>query len=462
LNEETKSVTKLAPQRRVGSFILLEKLGAGGIGEVWKARDHRLNRVVALKFILDDVRQSPNDLLREARAASALNHPNIVTILEIGESDGGTYIAMEFVEGETLRKRIDKLGVSFETAFDVVSQMAKGLAAAHDSGIVHRDIKPENVMLRIDGYVKLVDFGFAKVLPWSAWSDDAITAGASREPTQSGQITGTFRYMSPEQARGQKVEPSSDIFSFGIVLYELLTGEHPFRAETPIDTLHQIINHEPVSTRVRCPELPDAMHSIVERCLKKDKTQRFQSASDLEAHLRSAQGPPPSPKRPATRRGRLAAVILLPIFLVIVLWLWNPFSKPAGNAVRVHSVAVLNLTTLPEDPIAGVIAQGLSEELGGALSREGFLVPARSRVLALSGNGDAQTIGTQLNVDAVLEGNVTNVSDTYRVYIELVDSKTGFQIWSRLSTTTQADVLSTDSNTADEIARQVHSAVGGR
>jgi TolB-like protein len=268
--------------------------------------------------------------------------------------------------------------------------------------------------------------------------------------------------MSPEQARGQKVEPSSDIFSFGIALYELLTGEHPFKAGTPIDTLHRIINDEPVSTRARCPELPDAMHSIVERCLKKDKNQRFQSASDLEAHLRSAQGAPPSPKRPARRRGLLAAAIVFSICLAIGLWFWNPFVKPAGNTVTVHSVAVLNLTTLPEDPIAGVIAQGLSEELGGALSREGFLVPARSRVLALSGNGDAQTIGTQLNVDAVLEGNVTNVSDTYRVYIELVDSKTGFQIWSRLSTTTQADVLSTDSNTADEIARQVHSAVGGR
>src|SRR5207253_10708809 len=156
----------LAPQRRAGSFILLEKLGAGGVGEVWKARDHRLYRVVALKFIRQDSRTSTNELLREARAASALNHPNIVTILEIGESDGGTYIAMEFVEGETLRSRLDKIGASPETAMEIAMQMAKGLAAAHENGIVHRDIKPENVMIRIDGLIKLLDFGFAKILPW--------------------------------------------------------------------------------------------------------------------------------------------------------------------------------------------------------------------------------------------------------------------------------------------------------
>ncbi len=455
--DDRKEAPKRAPQRRVGSFVLLEKLGAGGIGEVWKARDYRLNRVVALKFILEDAMQAPQnskDLLREARAVSALNHPNIVTILEIGESDGSTYIAMEFVEGETLRNRIDKIGASFETALDIASQMAKGLAAAHDNGIVHRDIKPENVMIRVDGYVKLVDFGFAKVLPWAG---DSVSA----DPTQSGQITGTFKYMSPEQARGQKVEPSSDIFSFGIVLYELLTGEHPFRADTPIDTLHRIIKDEPVSTRVRCPDLPEQMHEIVEKCLKKDKTQRYQSASDLEAHLRGSHTAQPKEQRRLAIRKSWIAAILLAALLAILIVLWNPLSKPARIGAPVHSVAVMNLTTPAGDPIAGVIAQGLSEELGGALAREGFLVPARSRILALTAT-DAQKVGAELNVDAVLEGNVTKVNDAYKVYIELVDSRTGFQIWSRLSTTSQADVLSSDSNTSDEIAREVRSAVGGK
>ncbi len=448
----------LAPNQKVGSFTLLEKLGAGGIGEVWKARDNRLNRIVALKFILDDAKHPTRDLLREARAASALNHPNIVTILEAGETAGGTYLVMEFVEGETLRSRLDRIGVSYPTALDVVSQMAKGLAAAHENGIVHRDIKPENVMIRIDGYVKLVDFGLAKMLPWT---DDGMTARGSEAASESGQLTGTFNYMSPEQARGQQVAPSSDVFSFGIVLYELLTGEHPFRADTPIDTLHRIINDEPVSTRVRCTEVPEEMHTIVERCLRKDKSQRFQSASDLEAHFRVAQTAPPLPKRRYAKRLSVAA-ILLAILIAALSWLGNPFSKPSGTGITVRSVAVMNLTTPAEDPIAGLIAQGITEELGSALSKEGFLVPARSRVVALTGTTDPQTIGNQLKVDSVLQGSVTNVNDTFRIYVELIDAKTGFQIWSRVSAARQLDVLSTDSATAADIARQLHSVVGAK
>jgi len=457
LSEETKSASKLAPQQRVGSFILLERLGSGGIGEVWKARDHRLNRVVALKFILDDARRSPNDLLHEARAASALNHPNIVTILEIGDSDGGTYIAMEFVEGETLRARMNKLGLSFQTTLDVASQIAKGLAAAHEIGIVHRDIKPENVMIRIDGLVKLLDFGFAKVLPWS---QDAVTAGASGAPSESGQLTGTFGYMSPEQARGQNIEPSSDVFAFGILLYEMLTGEHPFRADTPIDTLHRIINTEAVSTRVRCPELPSEMHQIIERCLKKDKSQRFQSAADVEAHLRLLQGVASVPKRFSRQTRNIVLTVVMTLVLATLIWFWKPFPRPPANQISIRSIAVMNLTTAPEEPISGALAQGLSEELGGALAREGFLVPARSRVLALSSSTDPQQIGAELKVDAVLQGTVANVNDAFRVYVELVDTKTGFQIWSRTSTASQTDVLSSDSATAEDVAKQLRSAVG--
>lgn len=458
MSDEAKLAGRLEPQQRVGSFILLERLGAGGIGEVWKARDHRLNRVVALKFILQDSRRTSNDLIREARAASALNHPNIVTILEIGESDGGTYIAMEFVEGETLRQRMTKLGMSYPTALDIAMQMAKGLAAAHEAGIVHRDIKPENVMIRIDGLVKLLDFGFAKVLPWS---QDAVTAGASGAPSESGQLTGTFGYMSPEQARGQQIEPSSDIFAFGIAFYEMLTGEHPFRADTPIDTLHRIINVDPVSTRIRCPDLPVEIHNVVERCLKKDKTQRFQSASDLEAHLRLAQGAAPAPKTIPRRGRRIAVTAVLVVILAALIWFWKPFSRPAANSVRVRSIAVMNLTTPPEESIAGAIAQGLSEELGGALARQGFLVPARSRVLAMSGTTDPQTIGAELKVDAVLQGSVTNDQNSFQIYVELVDAKTGFQIWSRVSTTSQRDAMSSDASTAEEIAKELHSEVDG-
>ena len=228
----------LAPEQKIGNYLLLKKLGAGGIGEVWKARDRTLNRVVALKFIFTERQGSTpaRDLLKEARAASALNHPNIVTVFEVGETEDWAYLAMEFVEGETLRARMERSAVPLDEALEIAGQALSGLAAAHRAGVLHRDLKPENIMIRGDGYVKLLDFGLAKVLPWARGEQTADSA-ALGVPTETGQIVGTFTYMSPEQARGLTVVPASDVFSFGIVLYELFTREHPFRGPTVMDTL---------------------------------------------------------------------------------------------------------------------------------------------------------------------------------------------------------------------------------
>jgi TolB-like protein len=223
------------------------------------------------------------------------------------------------------------------------------------------------------------------------------------------------------------------------VFYEMLTGEHPFRADTPIDTLHHILRDEPVSTRTRCPELPLEIHNLVERCLKKDKGQRFQSALDLEAHLRLAQGAAPTPKRLSRRGLHIIGTLALAIVLAALIWFWKPFSRQSANSITVRSIAVMNLTTPPAETISGALAQGLSEELGGALARQGW---------------------SDLKVDAVLQGTVTNVDNTFRVYVELVDTKTGFQIWSRLSTASENDVLSSDSSTAEEIAKQLRAAIG--
>jgi serine/threonine protein kinase len=444
-------MTALAPQQRVGSFILLEKIGSGGLGEVWKARDHRLSRVVALKFILTGELRFPHDLAREARAASALNHPNIITILEIGESDNGAYIAMEFVEGETLRTRMDKARMPFSEVLDVVAQMARGLAAAHRSGIVHRDIKPENVMIRIDGYVKLVDFGLAKMLPWG----ESVTLKTSSDFTETGKIAGTFGYMSPEQARGQQVGPSSDIFSFGIVLYELLTGEHPFRADNPVDTLNRIINTEAPATRARRPEAPKEVHEIVARCLKKDKTHRPQSGAELEIMLRDMKREAPS--KPQRKWHRAAAVVLIVLILGVLLWMWGPFSGVSPAPIAVRSVAVMNFSAPPEDPLSNILAQSLAEELGGALSSEGFLVPPRSRVAAIVGPVDARRIGSQLEVESVLEGSITNIGGTTRVHFELVDAKTGFLMSSGTLPIPSGDEV----ETAARIAQQLRRAAGG-
>jgi serine/threonine protein kinase len=452
-----RTVNALAPQRRVGSFILLEKLGSGGVGEVWKARDHRLNRVVALKFILAESSRSSPSLAHEARAASALNHPNIVTILEIGDSGGSTYIAMEFVEGETLRAQMERSRLPLDTVIDIVTQMARGLAAAHQSGIVHRDVKPENVMVRVDGYVKLVDFGLAKFLPWSSGLIDR----SSTDPTSSGVIAGTFSYMSPEQARGRQIEPSSDIFSFGIVLYELLTGEHPFLADNPLDTLHRIVSAEPVNIRERCPDLPPAIHDVVDRCLKKDKTQRFQTAGELETPLRLSPSPAPAPSVPETRLWKGIGLLIITL-LGILIWRWAaPGLRNSGSA-GVHSIAVMNFVAPPQDAVAGAMAQGLSEKLGGVLTREGFLVAARSRVLALTGETDARNLGTRLEVDAVLDGRLTGIDGTsYSIYVELIDTKKGFQIWSNSMPLT-VNELGHELESATDIAKQIHNAAGGR
>ncbi len=414
---------------------------------MWKARDHRLNRVVALKFLRAGDHKSAVDLTREARAASALNHPNIVTILEIGESDNGAYIAMEFVEGETLRVRMERSKLPFEAILEIVSQMARGLAAAHQCGIVHRDVKPDNVMLRIDGYVKLVDFGLAKMLPWS----DGITIpGTSNEESESGQIVGTFSYMSPEQARGQRITPASDVFSFGIILYELLTGEHPFRVDNPMDTLTRIIGAEPVSTRIRCPELPQHIQDILDRCLKKEHTQRFDSAIDLEGQLRQANMV--STIAPPRRRTPIVAAILLIFVLALTLVIWRTWSVPIARSMSIRSIAVMNFRNPDDDPAMAFLAQGLAEDLGGALTKAGFLVTPRSRILNWTGPDDAKSVGTGLQVDAVLEGSIT-VSDTdLRIHVELVDSKTGFQIWSGSSTTNRMSMLSADAVAANEIA----------
>jgi serine/threonine protein kinase len=214
------------------------------LGEVWKARDQVLNRVVAMKFVTAAGESGGSrELLKEARAASALNHPNIVTVYEVGESPQGAYMTMEVVEGETLRAKMKRGDLAPSDILDIASQVAEGLAVAHAHGIVHRDLKPENIMIRADGYVKVLDFGLAKRLPWA--QADAGGSATASVGTVTGHLAGTFSYMSPEQARAQEVGPASDVFSFGIILYEMLTGSHPFRADSVMDTLHNIVSGEP-------------------------------------------------------------------------------------------------------------------------------------------------------------------------------------------------------------------------
>ncbi len=455
----------LGPGQTVGSYVLLGKIGAGGIGEVWKARDRRLNRVVALKFISAERHgSSPSrDLLREARAASALNHPNIVTVFEVGESGSLSYLAMEFVEGETLRGRLGRPPLGLEEALDIATQAVAGLAAAHRHGIVHRDLKPENIMLRVDGLVKLMDFGLAKVIPWAqSGTQDFSPVGAS---TESGQITGTITYMSPEQARGLPLDPATDVFSFGIVLYEMLTGEHPFRAQTAMDTLSAILSREPSNLGARAPSLPREVSEIVARALEKEKGRRYPSGVELAEQLKrvksapaAALPEPPPAVRPKPRWMQAVGGALIALLLLLGGWYVRSPIKTTGGSTPVQSMAVMSFRTSADDARASALAQDLPEDLGAAIARTGLNVASRSSVLQLPA-ADARSAGAQLGVDAVLEGSVRSYGSKFKVHVELVSTRTGFQIWSETFTAEGEDLLGGEQKTAAEIAQRLRQAL---
>src|SRR5438552_12826785 len=281
-----KAVSELS----IAHYRVLEKIGAGGMGTVYKAYDKKLQRVVALKLLPPEYvsqQDRRRRFFQEARAASALNHPHILTVYEVGEDEGKPYIAMEYVEGETLRQKIKARALPVGEALEIAIQIAEGLARAHDVGIIHRDLKPENLMIRSDGYAKILDFGLAKL---AAQRERALVADSDQKTllrieTESGTLMGTVNYMSPEQLLGQRVDRRCDIFSFGLVLCEMLTGTCPFVHENRIDTMHAILHSEPRLPSQ--PDLPGEIHRILAKALQKTPKDRYQTVSELAAELRA-------------------------------------------------------------------------------------------------------------------------------------------------------------------------------
>lgn len=281
----------LRPGQHFGAYEIVGRIGRGGMGEVYLASDHRLGRKVALKLLPAAYTRSAERLRRfeqEARAASALNHPNILTIYEIGDWEGAHFIATEFIEGETLRQQLGRARPDVHEALRVAIQIADALAAAHKAGIVHRDIKPENIMLRPDGYVKVLDFGLAKLsAPPRARDSDPEAPTLARVSTTPGVVMGTVNYMSPEQARAQDVDARTDIFSLGVVLYECATGRGPFAGETPSDTLAHILRTEPPLLTRFLPDAPAELQRIAAKALRKDREERYQSIKEMLLDLKS-------------------------------------------------------------------------------------------------------------------------------------------------------------------------------
>jgi serine/threonine-protein kinase len=401
----------------LGHYRVLAKLGAGGMGEVWRARDTKLERDVALKILPREVAGDPERLRRfvtEARAASALNHPNVAHIYEIGEADGRHFIAMELVEGDSLALRIDKGPLAQSEVLELGRQISEALDAAHEKGITHRDIKPANIMITPRGQVKVLDFGLAKI------NRPAADDEATQAMTQPGVVMGTMRYMSPEQALGREVDHRTDLFSLGVVLYEMTTGKQPFAGPTAAQTLDRILHAQPPPVT----GAGDRLRRVIERCLEKDREKRYGSARELLAELR---GRPPE----VTSRRRwwpLAAGALATAVVAAALALWWAVRSPA-----VDSVAVLPFSHTGGNPELEYLTEGVTDNLINSLAQvAGLKVTARSLAYRHQGkDSDPLRAARDLKVRAVVTGRLVQRGDTLTLQAELMDVSDGSQMWGR-------------------------------
>ncbi len=456
-------------------YRVLSLLGAGGMGEVYLAFDTRLGRKVAIKVLPARFTRDADRVRRfekEARAASSLNHPNLITIHEIGQVASAHHIVTEFVEGETLRRQITQGALTIDTALEVAEQIASALAAAHAVGIIHRDIKPENVMVRPDGLVKVLDFGLAKLSRPDFPPADPESSTVAALSTESGVVMGTISYMSPEQVRGQKVDASSDIFSLGVVLYEMIAGRRPFEGGTKSDVIVALLTAEPLPLRQHCTEAPVELERIVGKCLAKDRADRYQSAKELIADLkRLRHGGRPEEgaashrldaARPKFVLWRWAAVAVLAASLIVgLIWFLSWRRTHTGQPDQIKSLAVLPLENLSGDPAQEYFADGMTEALISNLSQVRALrVISRTSVMRFKGiRKPLAEIARELNVDAVIEGSVQRAGGRVKITARLIQAVNETPLRSFDYEGELADVLKLQSEVASAVAGEIRTRV---
>jgi serine/threonine-protein kinase len=474
--------------RTIAHYRILEKLGAGGMGEVYLAEDPRLGRKLALKILPAEFTQDPARIARfeqEARAASALNHPNIITVYEIGEEAGLHFIAFEYVAGRTLRHCLSAAGIELRESLEITIQVAGALQAAHEAGITHRDIKPENVMLRPDGYVKVLDFGLAKLTEKSSDKVDTEAETMIHAKTDPGTVMGTVTYMSPEQARGTPVDARSDIFSLGVMLYELISGRPPFDGETTSDIIASILRSEPAPLSRSAPNLPIELDWSVSKALRKDREERYQTIKgflsdlkhlkqrlDFEAELARIHQSP-SPPRTSGELSEAATIE----FTSLEGWRGlqsaperietrsQSSSRMSGgtSGKQIDSLAILPLANASNDAGMDYLSDGITESIINTLSQLPQLrVVPRGTVFRYKGREvDPQEAGRELGVRAILTGRVLQLGDSLIVKTELVDVARASQLWGEQYRRRLTDIFELQEEISREISSQLRLQLTG-
>jgi TolB-like protein/Tfp pilus assembly protein PilF/tRNA A-37 threonylcarbamoyl transferase component Bud32 len=451
-------------RERIAHYTLIRNIGAGAMGEVYEAEDEHLKRRVAVKVIAPAA-SSQSDMrgrfLREAHAAAAFTHPNIAHIYDVGTDDGIDYIAMEYIDGETLSARLARGAMTIDDIVDIALQLVDALAAAHDRGVVHRDIKPSNLMITSRGQVKVLDFGLARmeVAP-AGHTDDTLDQSPSTNP---GTILGTTSYMSPEQALGEEAVPASDVFSAGVVMYEMIAGRVPFAGKTAADTLHRLTASEPEPLARFNYDLPVELERIVRRCLEKAPSRRYRSAGELLVDLKSLARDRSSgvraPRWAATRRPqarRIAAMTLL-VLAVLALTVWGILVRrrttagpPPPRPLRAIAVLPFSITGASDEEF---VADGITDSLINSLAETGIRVMARSTVFVFKHSHlTPQQIGRQLNVDAVVTADIQPHAGNLKVIAELVSAEDGARLWGEPYERNAADLIGLEDDLAAGIS----------